>query len=559
MKSVVQIFLLMAALSAICAISGCSHNADPRLLSADELMEERPDSALSILETYTGAWDADDYDGALHGLLLTQARYKNFIDETDDSLISASADYFIKHDDKALASRALFHAGMIQMNSNRLGDAAVSFTKGLDLARDSKSYMWEGRCAQGLFMIYCKLMNTSEQIRYAEEAYGAYSKGGFDSWADYARLDLARAYNNNGQYEKSIGITKDIEVSAREKKDILVLSETLQLRGVSTYVLGRYKESLESYSMVYDIKPSILTDNDKHIIEILQHELDWSSCQDSVRQFKGVLEVGNEPVHAFIVLAREGKYKEAYESLERYKNTQDSVLSMIIKNNVSESVNQYERMRSSLKEAQVKNERMLYWVVILVIVAVLIIVFWRYREYVHKSESRRLKAEADMESLRSDLLAQYEKTRINMDDASEIQGQAVNEDFTRIIRQKYSEVNSLCDEYYQSRHSKKDNEKATEKVNSIVSGLTDKEGIDNIISYVDGTTDGLYSSFKRDFFDISEENFRLFLYLLLGFNARTISVILGVEVSVVYNRKSRLRAKVSRSSAVRKDEYLRLF
>ena len=141
-------------------------------------------------------------------------------------------------------------------------------------------------------------------------------------------------------------------------------------------------------------------------------------------------------------------------------------------------------MGSFPKEERMKEKRRAYLVVMLLVLFFLTKGFLRYREYVNKKESMQLKAQADFESRSSDLLVRGDKSREESADLSENHGQAVNEDITRIIRQKYSEVNSLCDEYYQNSFCKRDNEKAAEKINSIVSGLTDKEGIDNIISYV---------------------------------------------------------------------------
>lgn len=171
----------------------------------------------------------------------------------------------------------------------------------------------------------------------------------------------------------------------------------------------------------------------------------------------------------------------------------------------------------------------------------------------------RLKAQANFESQKPDLLIKFEKSSMKSTVSLEKRGQTAKEDFVRAIRQHFAEMNSFCDEYYQSTFEKKNNEKSADKINDIVRSMTEKEGIEKVIAYVDEKSDGLYSSFKKEYFDMSEENLRLFLYLLLGFSARTLSVILGLDLSVVYNRKSRLRAKVSKSSAARKDDYLRLF
>lgn len=129
-------FPIWVVLCLTCVICACSRNVDPRLKTAESIMEEHPDSALMILDEYKFASNSTLGDSALYGLLLTHARYKNFIDETNDSLISASASYFMEHNDPERASKSLFLKGMIQMRTQKFGAATLSFINGLDAARE---------------------------------------------------------------------------------------------------------------------------------------------------------------------------------------------------------------------------------------------------------------------------------------------------------------------------------------------------------------------------------------------------------------------------------------
>lgn len=181
---------LLSGLLIISLFGGCRQNLDPQLLAVDSMMEEHPDSALMILDDYRLTAPSSAADSAFYALLLTHARYKNFIDETNDSIISASAEYFLKQDDKERSSRALFLKGMIQMNANRFGEAAVSFTQALDIARECRQYFWEGQSARGLFILYGKLKNGSQQIKYAKTEYEAFSKGNINDWLNFATLDI---------------------------------------------------------------------------------------------------------------------------------------------------------------------------------------------------------------------------------------------------------------------------------------------------------------------------------------------------------------------------------
>ena len=61
------------------------------LLRAEELMYPAPDSALHILQSMTPP--ADELNRTTWALLLTQAKYKCFVDQSD-SLVNVAYDYF---------------------------------------------------------------------------------------------------------------------------------------------------------------------------------------------------------------------------------------------------------------------------------------------------------------------------------------------------------------------------------------------------------------------------------------------------------------------------------
>ncbi|MDE6631418.1 MAG: hypothetical protein K2K23_00300 [Muribaculaceae bacterium] len=550
----------MAALIVLSLVMGCKERVDPKLSEIDSKMEEHPDSALMLLDSYHLSANASDYDRAYYGMLLTHARYKNFIDETNDSLISASAEYFLKHDCKEQASRSLFLKGMIQRSANSLGESAVSFSKGLDIAKAGKQYMWAGQCARGLRMIYESLHDGSAQVKYACESRKAFLKCKDKSWQDYSEYELAIALNNNCKYEEALSVLDSLDKQCSIKSDTLMLTQIAQLRGMALLGLGKYEESLKNYEYSCELNHEILCEKDFRNIRIALYNLYGDSIPENYLLLLNNIEIKNTPTDAYDVLVNEGDYKKAYESLERYKDEQDSVLSIIFKNNVSESVNQYETIKSILAAQKLRNERLSYCFIFLLILMIGIFSYWRYREKIHKEESKRLKIEADMESLRSDLMSQLDSAKKELKNASKESECEKAIGFEKIIRQRYAEANQLCDDYYQGCGiSKNKSNDVDAKINSIIAEFKDNESMYKIAEYVDGKSGGLYSSFKKDFFHLSSECHRLFLYLMLGFSARTLSVIIGQSINAIYIKKSRLKSKITQSDLSLKDEYLKFF
>lgn len=540
----------------LAVLAACQSRPDPRLVHIEEILEEHPDSALMILKNVDMPEKLSEEDRELYNLLLTHALYKNYIDENDDSLIRKAAGYFEKQGDAERAAKAYFLMGKILTNGYRFGEAAVALSRGLDISRKNDVYLWEGQCARGLSQLYGKLLNSSAQLKYAEEAHEAFSKAGDDSWVDWSRLDIALAYNNIRHYEKSYSIASDLYEKVWATADSSLVEETVHLMGLVSFNLGLYDRSLEYYLKALKLNPGVLTDNDKELITVaIQNIGDESTFKDInlLSPNLGQCEVFQP---SFLVMAEKGKYEEAYNLLNDYKNMQDSVFGVILTNNVSQAVGQYEDAEKQISRQKRETERLFFCLVIIVVALIVIMLYLYHRAMVHRKEAENAKSIADIESLMKDVQLQLEKERSRADKATV--GSMVKP-YMQMLKEKYSEANTFCDKYYQN--SSKDNagNHSSEQAGKIVGDFQNDDFLGDVEVYVDSISDNLYSSFKKEMNEVSDENKRLFLYLLVGFSNRSISVLLAQSVGSVYTKKSRLKKNISDSNSARKEEYLSVF
>ena len=99
---------LIAILTAL--LAACTEKTDYNtlLVRADSLMNLHPDSALNILESISTESLKTKADRAYYALLLTQARDKNYIVQTDDSLIRIAVRYYDSMRDNRMQARAYY-------------------------------------------------------------------------------------------------------------------------------------------------------------------------------------------------------------------------------------------------------------------------------------------------------------------------------------------------------------------------------------------------------------------------------------------------------------------
>ena len=131
-------------LLSICIV-GCDRGKpDSRLMLADSLIEPRPDSAYTILETIAPDELSGKGNRALYALLLTQAEYKLFDSVATDSLIDVAVDYYQSGRDAEKRTRAYLYKSAEQLSS---GDqvSALEWLKRAESVADTSDYALLGR------------------------------------------------------------------------------------------------------------------------------------------------------------------------------------------------------------------------------------------------------------------------------------------------------------------------------------------------------------------------------------------------------------------------------
>jgi len=132
MKNTTLLISLLAIFLSACT----SRNGGKLLAQADSLMQERPDSALHLLQDIPENSLKTEADRAYYALLLTQARDKNYITQANDSLIQMAARYYDTHKDAAMQARAYYLWGSFYRDKNDFPKAIDKYTIALSHIND---------------------------------------------------------------------------------------------------------------------------------------------------------------------------------------------------------------------------------------------------------------------------------------------------------------------------------------------------------------------------------------------------------------------------------------
>ena len=170
-----------------------------QLILADSLMQSQPDSALNILRGISMENFAAQADSAYYALLLTQARDKNYVVQTDDSLIRYAVAYYDKTNDVRMQAKAHYYWGCVYRDMNRQAEAIREF------------------------LIAAPLTEKAKEKRQLGLVYN----------------NIGFIYNIQGFNEKADSIYQLMEVIAQEVKDTALWSEALSKQGSIALTKGK--------------------------------------------------------------------------------------------------------------------------------------------------------------------------------------------------------------------------------------------------------------------------------------------------------------------------------
>ena len=213
-------------------------------------MEEHPDSALEILEAILADSLHNRADRAAYALLYTQALDKNYLDPTDDSLMTVALTYYEDCGDRARLTLCHYYQGIVRQYNRNYPQALVSFFRAKQMAEEDGDMFRAGMACRGISDIYMECFNAADELTFARKEYEYVRKSGRQPYLDYSLSDLGRAVYNNRNFDEAIKISEQLIDSANLRDDKYLYKYALQLKGLCLIEQDRYEEAYPIFSEI---------------------------------------------------------------------------------------------------------------------------------------------------------------------------------------------------------------------------------------------------------------------------------------------------------------------
>ena len=513
------------------AIVSCNRDiATMETLShAEAIMQEHPDSALSLLQAIDTKTISTDRCRALHALLLSQAYDKNYIDLTNDSIITIAVDYFADSEEHHYAMLAHYYHGRIRYNAADYPRCLFSMTKAFIHAEDINDYYWKGRIAEQISNVYDSNFHEKEAVYYAQIAYENLKISGMQPYLNYSLLRLARVQNNNGSFQNCIDICKQLIDSAKIYNDSRLFDHSRYLMAKAYYGNGEYKNAKD---LIIEIGKNGELETDLRCFLGLSHiELRELDNAKAVFNSIGTEYCDNDLSLVYEISKRTGATKDALSALSKLYDNLDSVFVYSMSQNFNQTLSELHQQEQKTKEAELNSAKLsrntILSIGIVVIITITMLSYKWNRKYKQKLEKNIIIAQNLREILQTN--------------ASETQHIIDN-----LLASRFEVIDNLCKTLYENKSTGLAKKKISSEVEKLIEQFSsDNQKIAELEIFANKHHSNIIASFKADLPNLKEADYLLFLYTTLGFSITAIAIFLNEEkVDAIYNRKARLKNKI---------------
>lgn len=530
---------LLPALLMIISAVACRDVNENALVTAENLMMEHPDSALSILESIDGSCLTGELQ-ARHALLLSQAYDKNYIDLTSDSLISIATDYYEKHGNDRHRLMAYLYKGIVQFNAKDYTNSIVSLTMAENVAQQLNDCFYLGRIYNTMGDLYNATYNSDAQLQCRKSAVEQFAKVTDRDYYKWAVLELASAYTDAGEPDKCLDILDSlVGVSGN---DSLFAADCMEAAITPLIRTGNYSEAKIVIDSLERIPSYILSANNNANLVI---------CYLSSGQLDSALIILNQLKKAAVdndsmaiklawinYYESVGDYKSAYSALKNADIYQDSIVRDVLRQSVVYAQRDFYNVQS--QSAKQKISRVYGYIFIGTIIAVLIVaLIVIYAKLRMQLKDRELELNINEIAL---LTAKISESSCRVDTGAD--GDELHVIVDRLLARWFAPLNNLFDEYYETGDSASAKSTMFSRVEEELKKITSEKSIKDIVDMVDDSLGGALSRLRNDYTEINDKDITFLALNIAGLSPRAICLFLDIKIKTVYSRRKRLKDKI---------------
>ena len=546
--------LLVFLTVSVTVLGSCvSRDINQRLSDIESYIDVRPDSALVAIRQIDTTALRRRSTKAKYSLLHAIALDKNYIDTADTRIVRPAVDWYSRHGNPEEKLKAWMYLGIEQFNGQRYNEAIVSLYRAGDYASKVSDQNLLGILYAITSDTYTKTEDYVQASYFIDKSIECFHQSGRKDQEDKERVRKVLNLIQLREWEEA-GASFQALLSDSS------LSASLKNRVKIDYAQFLLSPPIHNDSLAYILISEALSEGG-----VLRGTSQWFSYAyllSSVGKKEESEAIWSNPVfsdgknnydyyywkHRDKLLYND--YKGAYSLLWSAMRSRDSLIRESFYNSASNSQRLYFEKVNRERSLIIQNKNKLIGIIFLILL-ISILMAGNIRNYYKRKN----------QSLIEDNERQEMAVALMRSEMAKIEKQLGQESIVK-ERAKFAFLADIYDNYYRAYSSDPDRDDRLNRIlRSKIGDLrSSPEARDSFEKLIDKEMGGKMTCFRRDFPDLSDNEYSMASYIFAGFDNTLATVIMNVSSVDNYRKmKSRLKSKISNSEIGNKEDYLRLF
>lgn len=508
----------------------------------ESVIDEKPDSVMAALTSMDTCRLSGDKVKAKYHLLLAMALDKNHIDTTDIRVMIPAVKYYEHHGSKEDKMKTFFYLGRIQFNARDYSDAMVSQLKAKSYADEAGDTYWKAMSASAIGYTFNNNMCGSGEVKWMRDALDLWKEYGDSTHISIAMLNLARAYHNNHEFERSDSLYTILKELGNKRALLYLAGNEMQRNEPNPEIaINLYNEALACS------EPFSIQDYYRYAyaLELVGRQ---NSAQSLLLQLDSYPQDLTTDYLRYKIAEHKSSFKEAFEYLSSYSTKSDSTVRAQLDQSVYNAQSDYYLLTAQYSDAKrhVANLR-LFSFGLLSLMTLLIVIFvfrTRQRRIQNRNEELSLMYEEAQQMIASIKMQEDLKRRQSESEMKNIESKlfSLRTSFAKMYQRQFDTIARLLENRKDAMsHYDAAKEQYADRVAVLLSDIRNGEkGQKSFENLIDSELDGIMSKLRKDYPNFKESDYRVLSYLIVGFDATTRSFILGCTANNMRVIKNRL-------------------
>ena len=469
-------------ISIITSLISCTHNKNytttfqPELAKAEAMMYRYPDSALHILQGIQPDIPSENEQYATWALLMTQAQYKNQIEQSD-SLINIAYSYFINQDNAQRKALALYYKGILCHESHHAEDALSFYLEATTEIEKTNDYQlgFLINSEVGLMYLYRKLNDYA--MEYFEKAHHNAELSNNQTYIAFSFIYIARAFSQKKQYNKAIEYYEKAIKIGQVNNYPTILASAMNETSFLFLKTGENKKALQYAKDCIKIKKTdqrifSLGDTYRYLkmYDSAYFYLNQASLSPNIHTARSAYQA------LFYISQEEKDYKKAVEYSNKLWFYQDSIGKTDRNKALIEMQEKYDQQKiiNENNLSQIKKDRIIRNVLIALIILSFIIAITNYL-YQRKIVSQKQEILEKEEKIRYFTMKIHENETLINRNKMRIEELTIQMEGSQEIKEQWKEQNKIRQEIQQQNEMLKlENNKLQNHISNYAQSLKEK-------------------------------------------------------------------------------------